>query len=142
AHARLRLALLETLLDHDIARLLESLEMRAEVAISRPDQLLEPRELDRPLPRRDRIECGHDLQPHGLMNDFVGTAHRATPLLPSQMPPTIRVPLSTPAIHKRNQGSDWRKPTAISAMPTRPRITKKRPSQRPARMMPSRNKVG
>src|SRR5262245_44983898 len=108
AHARLRLALLETLLDHDVARLLECLQMRAEIAVGRPDQRLEPRELDRPLLRRDRIERGHDLQPHALVNDLVGTAHCDTPLLPSQMPPTIKVPLSTAAIHKRSQGSDWR----------------------------------
>src|SRR5215831_669525 len=108
AHARLRLALLEALLDHDVAGLLERIEMRAEIAIGRPDQRLEPCELDCSLLRRNRVEGGHDLQPHGLMNDLVGTVHCDTPLRPSQMPPTIKVPLSTAAIHKRNQGSDWK----------------------------------
>src|SRR5262249_26327368 len=46
AHARLRLALLEALLDHDVAGLLERIEMRAEIAVGRSDQSLEPRELD------------------------------------------------------------------------------------------------
>jgi len=108
AHARLRLAPLEAFLDRDVARLLQRLQVGAEVAVGRAHQPLEPGELDRRAARRQRVERRHDLQPHGLVNDVIAVAHRATPLLPSQMPPMMSVPLCTVAIHSRSQGSAWR----------------------------------
>src|SRR5262249_7397145 len=99
AHTGLRFAVLEALFDHDVARLRERREMCAEIAVSCSDQRLEPGELDRGLLRRQRVEGGHDLQAHRLVDDVVALAHCRTPLLPSQSPPRMSVPLCTAAIH-------------------------------------------
>src|SRR5439155_8925048 len=115
--ARLRLAALEALLDRDVTRFLQRLEMGAEISVGRSDQVLEPGELDLSPPRRERVERGHDLQPHGLMDDLVAAAHCDTPCRPSQAPPTMSVPLSTAAIQRRSQGSASRPPARLSATP-------------------------
>jgi DNA-binding winged helix-turn-helix (wHTH) protein/pimeloyl-ACP methyl ester carboxylesterase len=108
SHAGLRLAVLEALFHHDVASLFERLEVGTEIAVGCSKERLETGELDRCPSRRERVECGHDLQPHGLVDDFVAAAHCGMPLLPSQTPPRMSVPLCTATIQSRNQGSAWR----------------------------------
>lgn len=78
---RLRFLLLEPLFDQDITCLLQRLEVRTEVSVGCSNKRLEPGKFDGCAFRRERVERRHDLQPHGLVNNFVAPAHRGTPVL-------------------------------------------------------------
>src|SRR5690242_3147330 len=89
--ASLRLLADKKFLDGDIARALERIEMRAEIAIGGADQPLQAREFERRL-RMQHIERRHDLEPHRLMDGLVRTVHRDQPIRHSHRPLAIKPP--------------------------------------------------
>ena len=88
----------EVLFHRDIARLLQGLDMGAQIAFGSIGQSLQPHEFDLAA-RGQRFQRRHDLQPHRLMNEIVGLFHDQ--IVFNHKPPKTSAPPPTMAIHNR-----------------------------------------
>ncbi len=100
----------DALFDAHVAGGLERGEVGSEVAIRGTRQGFQPVEVEGA--RSRRIEAGHDLQPHRLMDQSVGLGHADR----SQSPLTTRPPPPTAAIQNGRYGPKSWKPTKVSAI--------------------------